>query len=116
MSREERRNYQRMMRDVDRAPSLPPAAKARAERNAARRATQGAAAGAGSEAGAAAPRFTLRWWITSILLAALLGYLGFSFQWDSGMPFAAWFGLGTGVIALGVLALVRVAQRTAANR
>jgi hypothetical protein len=102
MSREERRNYQRMMRDVDRAPSLP------------RRAARGA--GAGAEAGAASHGFTPRWWIASILIAALVGYFGFSFQWESGMPFAAYFGLATAVVALGVLAAVRVAQRTAANR
>jgi hypothetical protein len=114
MSREERRNYQRMMRDVERTPSLPPAAKARAERSAARRAARSATAG--GEGGATTLGFTLRWWITSILLAALIGYFGFSFQWDSGMPFAAYFGLATGVVALGLLAVLRFAQRTAANR
>ena len=30
MSREERRNYERMMRNMERGPQLPPAAKARA--------------------------------------------------------------------------------------
>ena len=110
MSREERRNYQRMMRDVDRGPSLPPAAKARAERNAARRAARTAPTGDARYA------FTLRYWITTILVAALIGYLGFSFQWRSGMPFAAYFGLATGAVALVVLIALRAAQRTAANR
>ena len=110
MSREERRNYQRMMRDVERGPSLPPAAKARAERNAARRAARA------TETGAASYGFTLRFWVITILAAALMGYLGFSFQWRSGMPFAAYFGLATGMVALVVLVVLRVAQRTAASR
>jgi hypothetical protein len=110
MSREERRSYQRMMRDAERGPSLPPAAKARAERNAARRAARATPSG---ETGSA---FTPRFWITTLLLAALIGYFGFSFQWDSGMPFAAYFGLVTGVVAFVILVAVRAAQRAVANR
>ena len=110
MSREERRNYQRMMKDVERGPALPPAAKARAERNAARRAAVREAVGSGTH------EFTLGWLIRTFLLAVLIGYLAFSVQWGSGMPFAAYFGIAGGVVGLVVLVVLRIAQRTAAGR
>jgi hypothetical protein len=104
MSREERRNYERMMRNVDKGPSLPPAAKARAERNAARRAArrpQGA-----PTAGA----FTRRSWIVTVLVALVAGYLAFSFAWPN-MPFAAYLGVAVAVIAFVLAIGVRLAQR-----
>ena len=110
MSREERRNYQRMMKDVERGPALPPAAKARAERNAARRAAVREVIGTRTY------DFTLGWWIRTFLLAVLIGYLGFSVQWGGGMPFAAYFGVATGVVAMVVQVVLRIAQRTAAGR
>ena len=80
MSREERRNYERMMRNMERGPSLPPAAKARAERNAARRAARQTPTPAGT--------FTRRFVLVATLIALAVGYIAFSVQWPN-MPFAA---------------------------
>lgn len=104
MSREERRNYERMMRNVDRGPSLPPAARARAERNAARRAARRRPSS--SEAGA----FTTRFWILAALAALGIGYVGFSLQWPN-MPFAAYFGAIVALIAFVLVVGIRLAQR-----
>jgi len=70
MSREERRNYERMMRNMERGPQLPPAARARAERNAQRRAAKA------SEPPTFA--FTRRFVILSTLIAVAAGFVAFS--------------------------------------
>jgi Flp pilus assembly protein TadB len=104
MSREERRNYERLMRNVDRGPSLPPAAKARAERNAARRAARRPPEAATRGA------FTRRSWLVTVLIALAAGYLAFSVQWPN-MPFAAYLGVAVAVVAFVVAVGVRLAQR-----
>lgn len=105
MSREERRAYQRQMKGMDRAPSLPPAAKARAERNAARRAQRRPRTTGGAAA------FDLRFWIRSVLIAVALGFLGFSLQWGEGMPRALYVGLAVAAIAFVLVVGFRYLQR-----
>jgi hypothetical protein len=106
MSREERRQYERMMRNMERGPALPPAAKARAERNAARRARrQQRADPPGS--------FTRRFIIRSTLIAFFIGFIGFSLQWPE-MPFAAIVGLIVAGVVLALLFGFRLIQRRAA--
>lgn len=108
MSREERRNYERMMRNMERGPALPPAAKARAERNAARRASrQTTPATPGS--------FTLRFWVVSILVALAAGYLAFSLQFHN-MPLALYLGFIVAVVALALQVGFRVLRGRVARR
>jgi len=108
MSREERRNYERMMRNMERGPSLPPAAKARAERNAARR--------AGRQPKVSSPgSFTLRFWVVSILVALAAGYLAFSLQFHS-MPFALYLGIAVAAAVLALQVGVRVLRGRVARR
>ncbi len=107
MSREERRNYERMMRNVEKGPALPPAAKARAERNAQRRAarvTEPPTFG-----------FTRRFIIVSMLIAAAVGFFAFSLLWPS-MPIALYIGLIVTAIALGLQGGLRLLRRRAAAR
>lgn len=104
MSREERRAYQRMMKNMERGPALPPAARARAERNAARRARL------------ATPReppgaFSRRFWIRSGLIALAAGFVAFSVQWSNGMPIALYAGMGAALVTLAVLVGFRLLQR-----
>jgi hypothetical protein len=108
MSREERRNYERMMRNMERGPTLPPAAKARAERNAARRAAR-------KSEPAAPGRFTTRFVVVSVLAAAAIGYLAFSTQWPN-MPFAAYVGVAAAALAIAVQIGLRLLQRRVARR
>ena len=107
MSREERRNYERMMRNMERGPQLPPAAKARAERNAQRRAAR-----------ASVPptyAFTPRFLIVSMLIAVAAGFLAFSLQWPN-MPFALYVGLAvTAVVLAALVGLRRLRRRMAAR-
>jgi hypothetical protein len=105
MSREERRNYQRMMKNVERGPALPPAARARAERNAQRRARRGEPERAHA--------FSRRFWIRSVLLATALGFIVFSLQWDGGMPFALYAGLAVGLVVLALIVGFRLLRRRA---
>jgi hypothetical protein len=107
MSREERRQYQRMMRNVDRGPSLPPAAQARAERQRARRAQQSTARTAD---------LTLGFWVRAAVIAVVAGLLGLSVQWSEGMPRALYVGIGAAVLALTVVVGLRLLQRRAAAR
>lgn len=105
MSREERRAYQRQMKNMERGPGLPPAARARAERNAARRARR---------AGPSRPgELTTRFWVRSVLIAAALGFAGFSLQWPN-MPFALYVGLAVSAVILLLLVGFRLLQRRAA--
>lgn len=106
MSREERRQYERMMRGMDRGPALPPAARARAERKAARRAARDRA----DQPHAFGPRF----WITGVLVAAALGYIGMSIAW--GRPDAMTIGVIVGVVALAAQVGIRLLMRRAAAR
>jgi protein-S-isoprenylcysteine O-methyltransferase Ste14 len=103
MSREERRQYQRMMRNAERGPSLPPAAKARAERNAARRAQRKQKAGASGA-------FTRGWVIRTFVIAFLAGFLAFSLQWPE-MPRAAYVGTAVGLVVIGLLVAFRLVRR-----
>jgi hypothetical protein len=108
MSREERRNYERMMRNMERGPSLPPAAKARAERNAARRAArQPTPSRPGS--------FTLRFWMVSVFVALAAGYLAFSLQFRN-MPFALYLGIAVAAVVLALQVGVRVLRGRVAGR
>jgi hypothetical protein len=107
MSREERRNYQRMMKNVDRAPALPPAARARAERNAARRSARARSTPAGA--------FTTGYWIRTALIALAVGFAVFSLQWPQ-MPFAAYAGTAALIGALAILIGIRFLQRRIASR
>lgn len=91
MSREERRNYERMMRNMERGPQLPPAARARAERNAQRRAAKA------SEPPTFA--FTRRFVIVSTLIAVAAGFGAFSILWPN-MPFALYVGLAVALLVL----------------
>jgi ABC-type xylose transport system permease subunit len=103
MSREERRQYERMMKNMDRAPGLPPAARARAERNAARRAKRQQPERQGA--------FSRRFWVRSLIAALVIGFLGFSLQWENGMPFALYVGVAVGLVVLAVIVGFRFLQR-----
>lgn len=107
MSREERRNYQRMMKNVDRQAALPPAARARAERNAARRAARARSTPPGA--------FTTGYWIRSGLIALAIGFIAFSLQWPH-MPFAAYAGAAALLGALAILIGLRFLQRRISSR
>ncbi len=110
MSREERRAYQRQMKGVERGPAVPPAAKSRAERNAVRRAQRRSRTGGGASPGA----FTARFWLRSVLIAAVFGVVAFSLQWSEGMPRALYVGLAVGALALIIIVALRFLQRRAA--
>ena len=105
MSREERRAYQRQMKNMERGPALPAGARARAERNAARRARRAGPARAGE--------LSTRFWIRSVLIAAAIGFVGFSLQWPN-MPFALYVGLAATAVVLLLLVGFRFLQRRAA--
>ena len=107
MSREERRNYERMMRNMERGPQLPPAAKARAERNAQRRAARASAP--------ATVGFTRRFIVVSTLIALAAGFFAFSLQWPN-MPFALYVGVAVTAVALAVQVGMRFLRRRMAAR
>lgn len=109
MSREERRAYQRQMKGIERGPQLPASARARSERNAARRAAR-------RPASTGPAPFDRRFWLRSALIAAALGFLGFSLQWGEGMPWALYVGLIVGGIALAILVGFRFLQRRLPSR
>jgi hypothetical protein len=92
-----------MMRNMDREPALPPAARARAERNAARRARR--RGGTGPE-----PFLTRRFVIRSLIISFLIGFLAFSLRWPD-MPVAAYIGLAVGGAVLILLAGFRALRR-----
>lgn len=109
MSREERRQYERMMKNMDRGAALPPAARARAERNATRRAARQAAADPRRSSG-------LRSWVRTALIVVAIGFVAFSLQWSEGMPRALYAGLIAAVLASILLLGFRYLQRRAATR
>ncbi|MDQ4035373.1 MAG: hypothetical protein M3153_05525 [Chloroflexota bacterium] len=107
MSREERRNYERMMRNMEKGPGLPPAARARAERNAQRRAAR-----------ATEPPtygFTPRFIVVSTLIAVAIGFAAFSMQWPN-MPLALYVGLLVTAVAFAIQVGIRFLRRRAATR
>lgn len=108
MSREERRQYQRQMKSMERGASLPPAAQARAERNAARREARRAATGPRAPS-------SRRFWIRVIVVAAAAGFLAFSFQWPN-MPFALYVGIGVTLVVLALAYGFRLLRRRSRPR
>lgn len=106
MSRAERRQYQKLMKGQDRAPTLPPAARVRAERLRARRQERSAAR---------TYDFTGRFWLVTIGLAVAAGLIGFSVQWPA-MPFALYVGISAAAVALALQVGLRLLQRRAAAR
>jgi hypothetical protein len=106
MSRAERRQYQKLMKGADRAPSLPPAARVRAERLRARR--QERSEGRTYD-------FTGRFWMVTGGLAVVAGLIGFSVQWPA-MPFALYVGIAAAAVALALQVGLRLLQRRAAAR
>ena len=88
------------MRNAERGPSLPPAAKARAERNAARRATRPSSATTPGS-------FTLRFLLTATVLALAAGYLAFSLQFHN-MPFALYLGIIVAAVIFAIQVGIRV--------
>lgn len=96
-----------MMKNADRSPALPPAARARAERNAARRAARTKATPSGA--------FTTGYWIRTGLIALAIGFIVFSLQWPD-MPFAAYAGAAALLGALAILIGFRLLQRRMSSR
>jgi len=95
------------MRNMERGPQLPPAAKARAERNAQRRAAR-----------ASVPptyAFTARFLTVSTLIAVAIGFAAFSLQWPN-LPFALYVGLITTAVALTIQVGIRLLRRRAGGR
>ena len=109
MSREERRQYERMMRNMERGQALPPAARARVERNAARRAARRSET---EERGL----FAVRFWVRTVLVAVAVGFLALSLQWGEGLPRALYAGLIAGAFAFAAQVGLRLLQRRAARR
>jgi len=107
MSREERRQRERMMKNMERGAALPPAARLRAERNAARRAAR---SGPAQRPGG----FTRRFMIVTLLVAVALGYIAFSIAYQQ--PQAPLIGIGLTVLVLVVLVGIRLLQRRATAR
>lgn len=107
MSREERRQYERMMKNMERGQTLPPAARARVERNAARRAARSAGQARGNG-------FTTRFIIVGLVVAVAVGYVAFSVLWPQ--PHAPYVGLAAGAVALAVQVGLRLLQRRASRR
>jgi len=108
MSREERRQYERMMKNMERGAALPPAARARAERNAARRDARRSKA-------EPATLFDTRFWVRTSLIAAAIGFFLFSLQWPN-MPFALYVGVIAAATALASQVGIRLLRRRAAAR
>ena len=107
MSREERRQYQRQMKSMERGAALPPAARARAERNAQRR--------AGRSKAPPTYAFTTRFILVATLIALGLGLAAFSLQWPN-MPFALYVGLIVALVVMAVQVGIRLLRRRAAAR
>ena len=103
MSREERRNYERMMKNMERGPALPAAAKARAERQARRRGRVAQP----EPRGASSTRF----WVRTLLIAIAVGFVAFSLGWSNGMPVALYVGLGAAAAAVVILLGIRLLQQ-----
>lgn len=94
------------MKGADRAPALPPAARARAERLRARRQERSAQR---------TYDFTARFWFVTIAVAIVAGLIGFSLQWPA-MPFALYVGIAAAAVFLALQVGLRLLQRRAAAR
>ena len=88
------------MKAYDKGPAVPPAARARAERTAAKRAARRSAADPSRP-------FTRSFLLRALLIAAVVGLIGFSVQWGEGMPRALYVGLAAGALALGAILGIR---------
>lgn len=98
MSREERRAYQRMSKKQDPyAAPVNPAVRARQEKLRARRAL--AARNAPPRVVGGITRRFLGWVLGG---GAVVGLTAFSLAWPSGMPFAAYVGLGAVAVWIGL--------------
>ena len=97
-----------MTRGMDRAPALPPAAKARLERNAARRGARRAAGAEGASRG-----LTLRFWAVSLIVGAAVGYLAWSVYHRE--SFGVLIGLGVGLLTVATAVGLRLVQRRTAS-
>ena len=108
MSREERRAYQKMNRNRDplAPPPLPRQTQTRIERARQRRTARRGPGGAGLGWGG-------RWRLITIAGAFLVGLLGLSITWPSGMPFALWVGAAAAAAWVAIMVLVRLGQRRA---
>ena len=108
MSREERRAYQKMNRNRDplAPPPLPRQTQTRIERARQRRTARRVTGGAGLGWGG-------RWRLITIAGAFLVGLLGLSITWPSGMPFALWVGAAAAAAWVAIMVLVRLGQRRA---
>ena len=109
MSREERRAYQRQMKNMERGATLPR-----------RLAPASSATRSGGRAVAAAERrpdrgrLTTRFLVRAIGIAVVLGFVAFSLQWGSGMPAALYVGLAvTAIVVLLLIFGFRLLQRRA---
>ena len=91
-----------MMKNMERGPAVPPAARARAERNAARRQRRASTTPPGA--------FSTGFWIRGGLVALLAGFLAFSLQWPR-MPFALYVGVAAAAIVLALWVGFRLIQR-----
>ncbi len=91
------------MRNSERGPALPPAAKARAERNAARRARR-------TPQGSSSGGLTRGYVVRAIVIAVVLGLIAFSLQWPE-MPWALYVGLAVGGAVLAVMIGFRLLGR-----
>lgn len=110
MSREERRQYQRLTKGMD--PTAPPAPRGagrrRVERARQRRART--AEGAGPR------RLTARYVTISLVIAFLAGLIALSLAWPNGPSFALTVGVAAGLVFLGLLLGLRLLQQRAATR
>jgi hypothetical protein len=108
MSREERRAYRRMTKNVDpyAMPTPRGAGAKRVEKVTERR--QRAQQQLATE-----PFLTLRFlWIT-LAVAAVVGLLFFSIQWPN-MPFALYVGIAAGIVSIALATAFRIARRRGA--
>lgn len=110
MSREERRQYQRLMKGMD--PTAPPA-----PRGAGRRRVERARQRRARSVEEAEPRrLTARYVVVSLVIAFLVGLIALSLAWPNGPSFALAVGVGAGVVFLGLLLGLRLFQQRAATR
>ena len=92
------------MRNMEKGPALPPAAKARAERNAQRRAAR--------VTGPPNFAFTSRFITVTALIAIAAGFVAFSLLWPS-MPLALYIGLMVTAVVLALQVGIRLLRRRA---
>lgn len=107
MSREERRQYRRLMKGVDPlAPPIPRGAARRMER-----ARQRRAASAGEPG-----RLTRRYVVVSLVLAGLVGLAALSMAWPNGAAGASALGAAAGLLVFALALGLRLLGRRRAAR